>query len=119
MSGFNAYQETAVTTQNQGRLVVLLYEGAIKFCKLAIKELEAENYEAKGRYINRACDIIQELDTVLDMEAGQEVAANLHRLYDFMYEQLSLANMHKDTQQIREVIELLEELNDGWKAITQ
>jgi flagellar protein FliS len=54
MKGFEAYKDTAVATQGKGRLIVLLYEGAIKFMRQAIRELEAGNYEAKGQYLNKA-----------------------------------------------------------------
>jgi flagellar protein FliS len=117
MKGIKAYQDATVTTQSKGRLIVLLYEGAIKFMKLAIKELEAQNYEQKGRYIAKAQDIINELNTVLDMDAGGEVAANLRSLYTFMNRRLSEANTKRDPQIIREVITLMEELNQSWKAI--
>lgn len=117
MNAFESYQKTAVTTQNKGRLIVMLYEGAIKFMKLAIEELEAENYEEKGRYINKARDIINELNVVLDMEAGGEIAKNLRKLYSFMNTRLSEANTKRDPQMIREVIILMEELNQSWKAI--
>lgn len=86
--------------------------------KLAVKELEARNYEAKGRFIGRAQDIINELNTVLDVEAGGEIAANLRRLYCFMNRRLSEANAKCDPQMIREVIALMEELNQSWKAIS-
>ena len=118
MNGIAAYQDNAVTTQSKGRLIVLLYDGAIKFMKLAIKELEAENYEAKGQYINKAQDIINELNAVLDMDAGGEIASNLRKLYCFMNTHLSEANSKRDPQMIREVIELMEELNQSWKAIS-
>ena len=117
MKGVSAYQNTAVTTQSKGRLIVLLYDGAIKFMKLAIKELEAQNYEAKGRYICRAQDIINELNAVLNMDAGGEIATNLRQIYCFMNNRLSEANTKRDPQIIREVITLMEELNQGWKAI--
>jgi len=117
MKGVETYQDVAVTTQSKSRLIVLLYEGAIKFMKLAIKELEAKNYEAKGRYLNRAQDIINELNAVLDMDGGGEIAANLRKLYCFMSGRLSEANIKRDPQMIREVITLMEELNQGWKAI--
>jgi len=119
MNGIRAYQDTAVTTQSKGRLIVMLYEGAIKFLKLAIKEAEAKNYEAKGRYLLKAQDIITELNAVLDMNAGGEIAENLRKLYLFMNSQLSQANIKCDVQKIREVITLLEELNQGWKAIAE
>jgi flagellar protein FliS len=86
--------------------------------KLAIKELEAKNYEAKGRYINKARDIINELNAVLDTNAGGEIAANLRKLYSFMNSRLTEANTKRDPKMIREVIELMEELNQSWKAIT-
>jgi len=118
MNGIAAYQDSAVTTQSKGRLIVLLYDGAIKFMKLAIRELEANNYEAKGKYINKAQDIINELNAVLDMNAGGEIATNLRKLYCFMNNRLSEANIKHDSKMIREVIELMEELNQSWKAIT-
>jgi flagellar protein FliS len=118
MKGITAYQETTVATQGKGRLIVLLYDGAVKFMKLAVKELEAGNYEAKGQYIGRAQDIINELNAVLDMKAGDEIAANLRKLYCFMNSRLSEANTKCDPQLIREVITLMEELNQSWKAIT-
>lgn len=118
MKGLDTYQEIAITTQNRGRLVVMLYDGAIKFLKLAISELDAGNMDVKGHYINKALDIIHELNTVLDMEAGGEVAMNLRKLYLFMIRQLHAANIKKDPKIINEVITLLDELNQGWKAIT-
>ncbi|MHC4360794.1 MAG: flagellar export chaperone FliS [Planctomycetota bacterium] len=107
MKGIETYQETSVTTQNKGKLVVMLYEGAIKFLKLAIKEIEAGNTEEKGKYISKAIDIIFELNAVLDMEAGGEVAANLRKLYLFMGRHLTEANTKQDIGKIEEVIKLL------------
>jgi flagellar secretion chaperone FliS len=118
MKGIDAYKETAVTTQNKGRLIILLYEGAIKFMRLAIEELNAGNYEAKGRYITKAQDIINELNTVLDTERGGQIASNLRSLYAFMNNHLAQANIKRDPEMIRQVIKLAEELNDSFKAIS-
>ncbi|HOK96309.1 MAG TPA: flagellar export chaperone FliS [Anaerohalosphaeraceae bacterium] len=119
MKGLETYQEIAVTTQSGGRLVVMLYDGAIKFLKRAVNELNAGNMAEKGLYINKALDIINELNNVLDMDAGGEIAANLRTLYLFMARHLNSANIKKDPQMIGDVISLLEELNQGWKAITR
>ena len=119
MNGIAAYQNNAVTTQSKNRLIVLLYDGAIKFMNQAIKELQAKNYQAKGVYINKAQDIINELNAVLDMKAGGEIANNLRKLYCFMHRRLSEANINRDPQMIQEVIQLMEELNQSWKAITR
>jgi flagellar protein FliS len=118
MKGVDIYTDTAVGTQSRGRLIVMLYDGAIKFLKLAIRELEAGHYAEKGKYITRAQDIITELNAVLDTAAGGEIAANLRSLYCFMNTRLSQANVQKDPKLIQEVIELMEELNQSWKAVT-
>ncbi len=118
MNGIESYQRTAISTQSRGRLIVMLYDGAIKFMKLAIQEIEAGNWAAKGQYLTRAQDIIAELNAVLDTEAGGEIARNLRRLYLFMNRRLAQANSKKDPQMIREVITLMEELNQSWKTIT-
>lgn len=117
MNGLDTYKEVAITTQSRGRLVVMLYDGAIKFLKLAINELNDGDMTEKGIYINKAIAIIDELNAVLDMEAGGDVAVNLRKLYMFMTRHLSSANIKKDPAMINEVIKLLDELNQGWKAI--
>ena len=117
MNGLETYKEVTITTQGKGRLVVMLYEGAIKSLKQAIHEIEAGNVEARWNNIKKAMDIIEELDAVLNMEAGGEIAANLHKLYRFMVSHLNAANVKKSTPMINEVIALLDELNQGWKAI--
>ena len=117
MKGIETYRQTAVTTQSKGRLIVMLYDSAIKFLKKAVEEIENKNYEAKGEYINKAKDIINELNVVLDVDAAPEMATNLRKLYLFMRKHLNEANVKCDSQGVREVIKLLEELNSGWKAI--
>lgn len=118
MKGVEAYREAAVTTQSKGRLIVMLYDGAVKFLRQAIVDLEKKDYEGKGRNIGKAQNIILELNTVLDMESGGEVAKNLRSLYNFMYRHLGQANIKCEPQMIREVIKLLEDLNQSWRAIT-
>ncbi len=118
MNGLNAYQETAVTTQSKGRLIVMLYDGAIKFSRQAIADMESGDFEGKGRNIAKALDIIYELNTILDMDAGGEVAQNLRSLYNFMSSHLTEASIKCQPQMIQEVISLLGELNQSWKAIT-
>ncbi len=114
MNGFNTYQETAITTQSRGRLVVMLYDGAIKFLRQAVQDIQRNDMAAKGKHIGKAQDILFELNTVLNMEQGGQVAQNLRSLYTFMHRHLSEANLQKDTRKIQEVIGILEELNQGW-----
>lgn len=117
MGAIEAYQSNAIATQSRGGLIVLLYDGAIKALRQAITALENGNIAAKGQYIGKATDIIIELSSVLDMKAGGEIAADLRRLYDFMIAHLTQANFKNDPKMIGEVIALLDDINQGWKAI--
>ncbi len=118
MNVANLYQQTTVTTQNRGRLIVLLYDGAIKFLRQAVVNLAAKDFQAKGRNLRKAQDIILELNTVLDMENGGEIASNLRSLYNFMNRHLTQANVKCDAEMIQDVIRILETLNQSWKTIT-
>lgn len=117
MQGIAAYKEHATATQSKGGLVIMLYEGAIRFLKQAIAAIEAGDAAEKGRCMAKARAIVDELDTSLDLEAGGELAVDLRRLYGFMRRHLAAANAARDPAKIRDVISLLEELNEGWKAV--
>ena len=119
MSMLAAYKENTVTTQSGERLVVMLYDGAVKFLKLAQKAIEDDDFKSKGNYIARAQAIINELNVSLDMETGGEIATNLRSLYLFMNRHLNQANLTCDSQKVQDVINLLEELNQSWKAIAK
>jgi flagellar protein FliS len=118
MNGIAAYQQNAVTTQSRGKVVVMLYEGAVRFLKKAIEAMGNQDNEQKNLYLNKACDIILELNVSLDMEVGGEIAQNLRNLYMFMIRHLNAAHVENSPRPLEEVIGLLEELNEGWRAIT-
>ncbi len=113
-----AYKTNAVTTMPPGRVVVLLYEAAIKFLKQALIEMEAGRFLEKGQRVNKAVDVICELRSSLDMNAGGEIARNLDRLYDFMVRHLICVDKVEQARRIREVIAILWDLNEAWKAIS-
>ena len=117
MNGIAAYQNNAVMTQSRGQIVVMLYDGAIKFLRCMNQEMQRGNHEEKARYMAKALDIIEELNCSLDMAVGGEIAQNLRRLYLFMAKEVCTANVRKDSSKIEHVIRLLTELNQGWKAI--
>ncbi len=117
MEKLNLYKQHAVTTQTPGNLVVMLYEGAVKFLKMAIDGLDRKDYAAFGTYIGKAVAIIDELQASLDVDAGGQVAENLWSLYVFMRRDLDKAHVKKDREMIRDIINILEDLNKGWKGI--
>ncbi len=113
--GQQQYKKTQVATVDRGRLIVLLYEGAISFLTKAKAAYEQRDIPSAANYINRAHDIIDELNASLDMERGGEIAANLRKLYLFMGELLIKAKIKADTQPIDDVIRMLSTLNEAWR----
>ena len=116
-SAHKQYKQVQVKTANKGKLVVMLYQGCVKFLRLAKKSIDEENIEDANNYIIRSQDIIRELMNTLDMEKGGEIATNLSQLYDFVNRQLIEANINKDIEKIEVVEEMMLELLDAWKQI--
>ena len=86
MNQTSVYENAAVTTQNKGRLIIMLYDGAIKFLNQAIHALETGDMEAKGKYIGRAQEIVIELNTILNMELRQTTdTQHLFKQVKFLY----------------------------------
>lgn len=113
----NLYKTNEIMTASPEMLVIKLYEGAVRFLKLAILDIEKGNYESKSNHINKAIDILIELNVVLDTENGGEVSLNLRSLYLFCIKHLKVADSDLDTSKISQVTNILEELLSGWRSI--
>jgi len=112
-----AYQKVAVNTVDQRKLIIMMYEGAIKFLTVAVAKIGKEEfYEAHSNLV-RAKSIIAELLASLNMEKGGDIAENLQKLYTYMFNELIEANLNKDTARIENVVALLKDLRDGWKGM--
>jgi len=114
---YNAYKENEVYTASKIKLVVMLYDGAIKNLKLAEIAINEKNIEKTNEYIKKAQDIIIEFMNTLNFEQGGQIASDLYKLYDYLYYKLVRANIDKDIDAIREVKRFLEELRDAWAQI--
>jgi flagellar protein FliS len=113
--GQNQYRRTQVNTVDRGRLIILLYEGAINFLNKAQNSIQEDDIAGASILINRAQDIIDELNAALNMELGGDIAQNLRRLYMFMNDQLVQAKIKSDLNPIKEVTRMLSSLNDAWR----
>ncbi len=114
------YSAVQIKTANKGKLIVLLYQGAVRFMRKALAQLEEKDMEGKGNSLIRAQDIILELMYALDqnlLDEGNELAQNLQRLYLYCYRRLVHANTHLDRAAIEEVVELLSNLLDAWEQV--
>ena len=118
MDALAAYRDNSISTQSPGNLVVMLYDGAVKSLEKAITAMNEKDHEQKVHHVNKAVAIIEELNVNLDMELGGEVALSLRRLYVFMLRHLSQAVPKSDPNMIRNVIRLLKDLNESWRAIS-
>ena len=114
--GLNRYKQTSITTANRGQIIIMLYEGCIKFLRKAIEAINSKNIADKGTYIGKAQDIINELNNSLNHEVGGEITRELQRLYDYIFEQTTHANLNSDTKPIEASIRVLETLLDGWRV---
>lgn len=108
------YRQTEVETSDQGRLLLMLYEGGIRFAGRAQRALQENDLEAASNYLTRAQDILAELMSSLNFDAGP-VAGGLFRLYEYMYFQLVEANVQKSAEPVEQVERMLLELRDAWK----
>jgi len=95
----------------------MLYEGAIRFLKEAIKEIAKENITAKVRLLEKVEKIIEYLLSCLDMEKGREIASNLQGLYSYMLVRLTEANLYNDVEKLEEIVKLLDTVREGWASI--
>ena len=111
------YKQVQVKTANKEKLLIMLYQGCIKFLRLGKKSIEEDDIQGANNYIIRSQDIIRELMNTLDREKGGEIATNLYSLYDFMNRQLIEANVNKDVEKIEVVEDMMMELLDSWKQI--
>ena len=114
------YSQVQIQTANKGKLIVMLYQAAIKFMKKALLAIDKNDMEAKGNALIKAQDIILELLYALDQEmldSGNELAVNLQRLYLYSYSRLVQANIHLDHKVIEEIIAIMTNLMEAWEAV--
>jgi len=113
---YKRYRQTQVGTAGPLELIIMMYDGAIRFCNQAKAAIEEDNYDQANRLFKRVQDIIDELNISLNMEAG-EIAANLRGLYEFINTQLFEANIKKDLKLVDQVVGLLTELRSSWAEL--
>lgn len=110
---YKQYQQNSVTTATPEELTLMLYNGAIKFSKLARINMEDKNIVETNKNLIRTQDIISELDTSLNLD--YEISQELSNLYMFIRERLIDANIEKNIEILDEIIPIIEGMRDTWK----
>jgi flagellar protein FliS len=113
----STYQQVGIKTADPGRLVIMCYDGAIKYLKMAIAFYVPDSLERKAEAIVKAMDFIGELNRALDFERGGEIARNLHSLYNYMTRRITEGDLKRDIGAFEEIINILDELRSAWLEI--
>ncbi|WP_157152024.1 flagellar export chaperone FliS [Brachyspira sp. SAP_772] len=117
--GYEKYKKIDVSTASQNRLIIMLYDGAIKFLENACNAMDKKHgTEEAHNNIMKAQEIIYELLSSLNYDA-KEIAERLASIYTYMNQRLTEANISKTKPPILEVIKYLQELKGAWESVEQ
>ena len=111
------YRQNSVETATPTRMVVMLYDGAIRFLSQSLPAMRTKKYDTQSENIGKAQAIISHLRDTLDFGAGGAVARHLDSLYVGLFDTLTDANIHDKPEMIEKVIEALRELREAWAEV--
>lgn len=116
-ANYGTYKKVDVETASQGKLIVMLFNGAIQRAEEAKRQLEKGRIQAVHTNLVRAQEIMAELRGALNMQAGGEIARNLDRIYEYCQHLLIVANLRKDTRPIEQAIGFMTSMRDAWQQV--
>lgn len=111
----DAYQRNAILTASPAELTLMLYNGAIKFCNIALAGLEQKDLEKVNTNLKKTQAIITELRATLDRK--YPVWEDFERVYDYIYRRLVEGNIRKDPEIIEDALKYIREMRDTWKEV--
>jgi flagellar protein FliS len=114
-AGYGRYAKAAVTVEKKEDILMMLLDAASMDMKKVRMGIEDNNSKLKGESISRAVSILTELDSALDHEAAREMSENLSRLYHFVMDRLTRANLKNDLSALNDAEQVLTQLHDGFK----
>lgn len=110
----NQYQNNHIATASKEQILLMLYDGAIRFTRQAKAAIQEDDMANKGKYIGKTMAIISEFSNTLDHEVGGEIASDLDALYTYMLKELSTSNIKNSTEPLDIVAHLLTDLRTTW-----
>ena len=111
----NVYKSNSIQTASPAELTLMLYDGAIKFCNIALGAIEKKDIQKANTNIIKAQKIITEFRCTLDFK--YPVAQDFERVYDYIYRRLVEANIHKDAEVLEDALKYIREMRDTWKEV--
>lgn len=112
---YEQYQRNKILTASPAEVTLMLYEGAIKFCNIAMKAIDDGDVEKAHNNIVKAERIIEEFQATLNHK--YKVAEDFNNVYTYLRERLMLANIKKDKEILEEVLKHLRTMRDTWKEV--
>jgi len=113
----SGYRSAQAQTGSPLDLVVLLYDGALRFLADAERAMEAGDLAARGTAISRALAIVNELQSTLDLTRGGAIADELDRLYDFVQDRLLQVTRDHDAAALADAQRVIGGLADAWRTV--
>lgn len=114
----NQYRTNSVNTSPL-QLVVMCYDGMIRFMRKAHSAIEENNIQERVKYINKVLAIVDELQNSLDFSQGGDIARNLDRIYDYFNNELMKVGMNNDLKVLTHLIKLTTELRGAWAQVSE
>ena len=116
---YQTYMNVRLETADQGTLILMLYDAAIRFCKAGDQALLESDKALKGEWLNKAFCAVGELRRSLRPDVGGDVAKQLDQAYAFITRQITLANVTGKREHVENAINFLEQLRDAWRQIVK
>lgn len=113
------YQQTQFETASPERLLLMLFDGAIRFCNTARKGIAEKDYELGHNYCVKVQAILTELMVTLRMDVAGDLGQNLFDLYEYLHHRMMQANVKKDVEIIDEVTAHLKDLREAWSQASK
>lgn len=114
LTPFNQYQNTQISTSSPEKLLLMLYDGAINFTRIALDRMEKKDVAGKGMYIGKAQAIVSELMNTLNHEVGGDISRELERLYIYLIDEYLAANINNAPRSLENALKILTILRDTW-----
>ncbi|RNC67273.1 MAG: flagellar export chaperone FliS [Desulfuromonadales bacterium] len=114
LTPFNQYQNTQVNTASPEKVLIMLYDGAINFTKIALEKMEKKDIAGKGKFIGKAQAIVSELMNTLNHEIGGDISRRLEQLYIYLIDEYLRANIQNSPQALQNAVRILTILRDTW-----
>ena len=113
----NTYRNHAVQTASPLQLIVMLYDGALRFIEAGRDAMARRDLFEQNQQLQKAQNIVSELTASLDLQKGGEVAANLFSLFTFVSGRLVSANIEDDPHYLDEAVKVLAPLRESWAEL--